>query len=120
MDLNHLKSLVEDQLTSSIAFVTNEGKPHNTPVWVHYSEGKLYIFSRKSRQKIKLAEEKPSCMLAFTNGSVSGEAEIVYRGTTEYDSIMDLPDERYSSDGNYGMYKKNWSAAIKITPTKIH
>ena len=120
MDLNHLKSLVEDQLTSSIAFVTDEGKPHNTPVWTHYSDGKLYIFSRKSRHKIKLAKENPSCMLAFTNGAVSGEAEVVYRGTPEYDLIRDLPDERYGDDGNYTMYKQKWSAALKITPTKIH
>ncbi len=120
MDPAQLKSLVDDQLTSSIAFVTSEGKPHNTPVWTNYSEGKFYIFSRKSRQKIKLAKESPSCMLAFTNGAVSGEAEVVYRGTPEYESIMDLPDERYGSDGNYAMYKEKWNAAIKITPTRIH
>ena len=120
MDNNKLKSLVEDQLTTSIAFVTSEGKPHNTPVWTHYSDGKLYIFSRKSRNKIKLAKANPSCMLAFTNGAVSGEAEIVYRGTPEYESIIDLPDTRYGHDPNYVEYKQKWTAAIKITPTKIH
>ena len=60
MDLTQLKSLVEDQFTTLIAFVTSDGKPHNTPVWTHYSNGKLYIFSRKFRYKIKLANENPS------------------------------------------------------------
>ncbi|MHA2028489.1 MAG: pyridoxamine 5'-phosphate oxidase family protein [Candidatus Kariarchaeaceae archaeon] len=120
MDLQQLKSLVEDQLISSIAFVTKEGKPHNTPVWTHYGDGKLYIFSRKSRSKIELAKQNSSCMIAFNNGAVSGEVEIVYRGTPEYESIMDLPDARYSRDPNYVEYKQKWTAAIKITPTKIH
>lgn len=120
MDLQQLKSLVEDQLISSIAFVTKEGKPHNTPVWTNYGDGKLYIFSRKSRNKIQLVNQNSSCMVAFNNGAVSGEAEIVYRGSPEYDSIMDLPDDRYGHDPNYTEYKQKWSAAIKITPTKIH
>lgn len=120
MDLQQLQSLVEDQLTSSIAFVSKKGKPHNTPVWTNYRDGKLYIFSRKSRAKIIIAQTNPSCMLAFVNGAVSGEAEIVYRGDTEYESIMDIPDDRYSLDPNYEEYKQNWDVALKITPTKIY
>ncbi|MCE7735805.1 MAG: hypothetical protein GPJ54_13070 [Candidatus Heimdallarchaeota archaeon] len=120
MDLQKLESLVEDQQTSSIAFVSKNGKPHNTPVWTNYRDGKLYIFSRKSRAKIKLAQENPSCMLAFVNGAVSGEAEIVYRGAPEYELIMDIPDVRYSHDPNYVEYKQNWDVALKITPTKIY
>ena len=120
MDLQQLKSLVEDQLTSSIAFVTIDGKPHNTPVWTHYGDGKLYIFSKKSRIKIKIAEKNPSCMVAFINGAVSGEAEIIHRGSSEYENIMDLPNKRYSHNQSYVEYKDNWDVALKITPTKIH
>ena len=59
-------------------------------------------------------------MLAFNNGAVSGEAEIVYRGAPEYELIMDIPDVRYNHDPNYAEYKQNWDVALKIIPTKIY
>ena len=59
-------------------------------------------------------------MIAFINGSIRGEIEVIDRGTQEYDAIMDIPDRRYGSDPNYPLYKKNWDVALKIKPTKVY
>ncbi|MHA1940770.1 MAG: hypothetical protein ACW98K_00550 [Candidatus Kariarchaeaceae archaeon] len=120
MDNQTLESLASDQLIVGLALVTPEGRPHNTPVWINYSDGKYYVFTRKWRQKAVLAEKNPDCMISFNNGAVQGVITLVERGTNEYKAIMDLPDTRYGNQPGYDEYKLRWDLALKITPTKVY
>ena len=120
IDQDILKAMVNEQQISALGLVTLDGKPHCTPIWTHYYEGKLYIFSRKSRAKIRYAEKSGECMIAFDYGSVRGNIDLIKKGSEEYQRVYNLPNERYGSDSQLEHYKENWDVALMITPTKMY
>jgi nitroimidazol reductase NimA-like FMN-containing flavoprotein (pyridoxamine 5'-phosphate oxidase superfamily) len=119
IDLDILEAMVNEQETSALGLVTPKGRPHCTPIWTHYFEGKLYIFSRKSRAKIRYAQQVNECMIAFDFGSVRGTIQLIEKGSDEYNLVYNLPNKRYSHDTQLEQYKENWDVALMITPTKL-
>lgn len=115
-----LEEIVNEQLISALGLVTPDGRPHCTPVWVHHYSGKLYIFSRSGRAKVKYAEMNRECMIAFDFASLRGEVDIIHKQNEEYQQIKDLPDARYGDDSQLEFYKENWDIALKITPTRLY
>ncbi len=117
---NLLETIVNEQEISALGLVTPDGRPHCTPVWTHHYKGHLYIFSRKSRAKIRYAAKSGQCMIAFDFASVRGTLELIEKGSDEYTEIYDIPDARYGTDSQLQFYKDNWDVAVKVTPTKVY
>lgn len=120
IDQDELKKLVDSHRIGSLAVITPEGKPHNTPVWINYKDGFLVVFTRDYRVKTKYAKANPHCMISYDDGAIVGEIEVISRGTDAYTSIMDTSDEKYSDDPGYPEYKKNWNTALKIKVSKLY
>ena len=120
MDFERLQKLVNKHRVGSLALVTPKNTPHNTPVWINYSKEYLYVFTRDYRSKTNYAKLNPHCMISYDDGAIEGTIELIFRGSEEYEQIMDVSDSKYGDDPGYPSYKQNWNAAMKITPTKLH
>lgn len=115
-----ISKIVSEQQVASLALVDKNGMPHNTPIWVANKGTKLYVFSRASRAKARLATSNHNCMLAFQWAALRGNVKVLKRGTEEFESIKDVMDERYGSETGYDEFKKHWDVALEITPLKIY
>lgn len=115
-----ISKIVSEQQVASLALVDNNGMPHNTPVWVANKGSKLYVFSRSSRSKVRIASANHNCMLAFQWAALRGNVKVLKRGTEKFESIKDIMDDRYSNETGYSDFKKHWDVALEITPIKIY
>lgn len=115
-----ISKIVSEQQVASLALVDKNGLPHNTPIWVANKGIKLYIFSRASRTKARIASKNNNCMLAFQWAALRGNIEVLNRGTDAFESIKDVMDARYGKETGYNDFKKHWDVALEITPTKIY
>ena len=120
IDRNALQSMVNHQLVSALGLVTPKGLPHCTPVWVHYFDGKLYIFTKSGRAKVRYASINPNCMVAFELGSMKGSIKLYPKNSEAYQKLIDLPDERYGHNSSLSQYKENWDTMMEITPVKVY
>jgi general stress protein 26 len=108
------------ETTLWIATVRPDGRPHLTPVWFVWQDGKLYIAIGTNTQKFSNLQSNQSVAMALPDTDnvliFEGHARVVDHETTV--SIAELFDDKFDWDFRYDQ-TADWRL-IQVTPNKVH
>jgi general stress protein 26 len=114
-----LEARLGREFTIWIATVRNDGRPHMTPVWYVWLEGRIYVAIGTESQKFVNLRGNQLVSLALPDTEnviiLEGEAHAADRPTS--DKIADYFFHKYEWDFRYDD-SSNWRL-IEITPNKI-
>jgi general stress protein 26 len=114
-----LEARLGREFTIWIATVRNDGRPHMTPVWYVWLEGRIYIAIGTESQKFVNLRGNQFVSLALPDTEnviiLEGEAHAADRPTS--DKIADYFFHKYEWDFRYDD-SSSWRL-IEITPNKI-
>ena len=119
-DKKALEEILAAQKIVSLAITMSDGRPHNTPVWITNSGTNLYVLTRSTRTKARIASKASECMIAFKWAAIRGKIHIINHEDPSFNGIRDLMDKRYTDENGYLEYKKHWDTAIEIIPYKLY
>jgi general stress protein 26 len=107
------------ELTIWLATTRHDGRPHLTPLWFVWLEGKIYIATGAATQKFINMYSNQNVALALPDTAnvvlIEGEAHVANRATV--DALADYFYHKYEWDFRYDE-SAEWRL-IEITPHKI-
>lgn len=102
-----------------LATVRHDGRPHLTPLWFVWLDGKLYVATGSDTQKFANLRNNQNVSLALPDTAsvviIEGEAHVANRATVE--AVADYFFHKYEWDFRYDD-STDWRL-IEITPSKI-
>ena len=114
-----LEARLGREFTIWIATVRNDGRPHMTPVWYVWLEGRIYVAIGTESQKFVNLRGNQLVSLALPDTEnviiLEGEAHAADRPTS--DKVAEYFYHKYEWDFRYDD-SSNWRL-IEITPNKI-
>lgn len=114
-----LEARLGREFTIWIATVRHDGRPHLTPVWYVWLEGRIYVAIGTESQKFVNLRSNQTVALALPDTEnviiLEGEAHAADRSTS--DRVADYFYHKYEWDFRYDN-DANWRL-IEVTPHKI-
>lgn len=128
-------NFLAEKKTMIVATVTQDGKPHNTPIWFVVRKGKIYFRAQDYKPKIANIKQNPLVSCVVEGGlqyrelcgvTIEGKARVLGEGLSKQEALK-LLDERYKQERNLKGYPESWLkerkseryAVVEITPLRV-
>lgn len=87
VDLAAMDAFLAEPRNAIVAGIRSDGRPHLTPNWFLWEDGRFYISTTKDRVKYRIFTRDPRIQLAIDD--VMGFRYVIVEGTTEVSDDVD-------------------------------
>jgi general stress protein 26 len=115
MNENEIWTFLDRQKVTFVALVSDDDKPHNTPVWYAVHNKKIYFRTPTQMKKVEYVKQNPWVSSAFNEGekytelrgTILGKAAVVLRSSLK-EQINGMIAEKYSEKMNFDQMPARW------------
>lgn len=126
----HAADRLNADLIAWLTTVQPNGQPDTVPVWFLWQDGRILVYSRPNRRKLRNIARNPRVSLVL-DGSDSGHDVVRIEGTAQVveaqppasevkEYVEKYAREIRASFGTPDVFARSYSVPINVAPTKIH